>query len=288
MIPVAFDYRAPTSLDDALSQLARAGDDGQVLAGGQSLIPVLRMRMAAPETLVDLGNVPELTGIVDDGDTIVIGAMTPHHAVASDPLVRQHAALLGEATSTVADPQVRHRGTFGGSLAHADPAGDLPAATLAMDAHMEIASTAGLRTVAASEFFSGLFTTAVGENEILTRVRVPKFTGWHAAYEKFSRVAQQWSIVGVGVTLARDGDVVSQARIGLTNMGSTPIRAHRTETALAGCRLDSDSVAAAVASVAEGTEPPTDINGDARYRRHLAGVLTERAVLSASAERAAR
>lgn len=284
MIPVAFDYHAPTSLDEALNLIAQAGDDGKVLAGGQSLIPVLKLRMAAPETLIDLGRVPELSGVTDDGDAITIGAMTPHHTVEHDRLVREHAALIAQATATVADPQVRHLGTFGGALVHADPAGDLPAPALVSGAEMEIAGTGGVRTVPASEFFSDLFTTAVGDDEILTRIRVPKHTGWHTAYEKFVRVAQQWSIVGVAAAVQLDGNTISRARIGLTNMGSTPIRAHETETALTGCQLESGAVAAAVASVADGTEPPADVNGDAEYRRHLACVLAERAVMSAAAE----
>lgn len=288
MIPVDFHYHAPASLDEALDLLTHAGDEGQVLAGGQSLIPVLKLRMAAPETLIDLGRVPELTGVTDDGDAITIGAMTSHDVIAYDPLVREHAALIAEATATVADPQVRHRGTFGGALVHADPAGDLGAPALAMDAEMEIAGTGGVRRVSATEFFTDLFSTAVGENEILTRVRVPKYTGWRAAYEKFVRVAQQWSIVAVGVALQVDNDTITRARVGLTNMGSTPLRARQVEDALAGCRVDASDVSEAVASVADGTDPPADLNGDAEYRRHLAAVLAERAVLAAGAERVAR
>ena len=282
MIPAAFDYQAPTSVDDALAALAAAGDEGKLLAGGQSLLPVLKLRLAAPEMIIDLARVSELQGIRDDGDAIVIGAMTPHHAVATDPLVAEHAALIALATATVADPQVRHRGTFGGALAHADPAGDLLAPALALDAEFEIAGSGGRRTVPASEFFVDLFTTALGDDEILTSIRVPKTTGWGADYQKFTRVAQQWSIVGVAAAVRTEGGSIAEARIGLTNMGSTPIRPSAVEQALAGCSLDEAAIKAATASVADGTNPPSDTNGDADFRRHLAGVLTARAVGAAA------
>ncbi|MGH3423098.1 MAG: FAD binding domain-containing protein [Nocardioidaceae bacterium] len=281
MIPEAFDYQAPNTVEEAVSLLSQAGDDVKVLAGGQSLIPVLKLRLAGPEVLVDLGRIDSLRGISEDGDALVIGAMTPHHEVASDPLVAEHAALLAKATATVADPQVRHRGTFGGALVHADPAGDLPAPALALGAEFVIAGADGTRTVPASDFFVDLFTTAVGEDEILTHVRVPKRTGWGADYQKFVRVAQQWSIVAAGAAVRVEGGSIAEARIGLTNMGSTPIRATAVEQALAGCALDEDAVRAATASAGEGTNPPTDTNGDADYRRHLASVLCARAVLAA-------
>lgn len=283
MIPTAFDYAAPATVEEALSLLAQAGDEGKILAGGQSLIPVLKLRLAAPEHLIDLGKIASLSGISEDGDSLVIGAMTPHHVVATDPLVAQHASLIQKATQTVADPQVRHRGTFGGALVHADPAGDLPAPALALGAEFVIAGPGGMRTVPADEFFVDLFTTAVGEDEILTQVRIPKTTGWGADYQKFVRVAQQWSIVGVAVALRVEGGLIAEARIGLTNMGSVPIRATAVEQALVGCALEEAAVKAATASVADGTNPPSDPNGDADFRRHLAGVLTARAVMAAGA-----
>ena len=282
MIPAAFDYHAPTTVEEALQLLATSGDDVKILAGGQSLIPVLRLRLAAPEVMIDLGKITELRGIRDDGDALVIGAMTPHSEVASSPLVRQHATVLAEAAETVADPQVRHRGTFGGALAHADPAGDLPAPVLALGAELEIAGPGGRRTVPAAEFFEGLFATAIGEDEILTQVRVPKHTGWGGHYEKFTRVAQQWSIVAVAAAVRAEGGSIAEARVALTNMGAVPIRAHAVEQALQGQPATARSVAAACAAAAEGTDPPTDLNGDADYRRHLAGVLTRRAVLAAA------
>lgn len=283
MIPAAFDYAAPTTLEEALSLLAQAGDEGKILAGGQSLIPVMKLRLAAPEHLIDLGKIDGLNGITEDGDVLVIGAMTPHHVVASDPLVARHAGLIQKATQTVADPQVRHRGTFGGALVHADPAGDLPAPALALEAEFVIAGPGGTRTVPAADFFQGLFTTAVGEDEILTQVRIPRTTGWGSDYQKFTRVAQQWSIVGIAAAIRVEGGAIAEARIGLTNMGSVPIRATAVEQALVGCALEEASVKAATASAAEGTDPPSDTNGDANFRRHLAGVLTARAVLNVGA-----
>lgn len=282
MIPSAFDYHAPTSLDEALTLLAQGGDDAKILAGGQSLIPVMRLRLAGPELLIDLGRIDGLRGIEDDGDAVRIGAMTPHHDIASSALLGEHAALLCAAARTVADPQVRHRGTFGGALVHADPAGDMPAPALVLGAEFVIAGAGGIRTVSASDFFEGLFTTAVGEDEILTHVRIPKHTGWGARYEKFTRVAQQWSIVAVAATVRAEGSAIAEARVGLTNMGSVPIRAESVEAALAGCALEEAAIARACASAAEGTDPPTDTNGDADYRRHLATVLATRAVLSAA------
>lgn len=276
MIPAAFDYVAPTSVEDALAALAEAGDDAKVLAGGQSLLPILRMRLNAPEKVVDLGRIEAMRGIRDGGDHVVIGAMTPYSDVVGDPLVREHAGLLARAVETVADPQIRHRGTVGGALVHADPAGDVGAPVLALDATMVIAGPAGERTVPASEFFHDLFETAVGEGELLTEVRIPKHTGWVSHYEKFVRVSHQWSIIGVAVTLRVDGGSIAEARVGLTNMGSTPLRARAVEAALVG--RSAGDLAEACAAAAEGTNPPSDLNGDADYRRHLATVLTRRAV----------
>ena len=239
------------------------------------------MRLNAPEKVIDLGRVEGLRGIREDGDTIVIGAMTTHDEVANSELVMEHAALLAKATAEVADPQIRHRGTLGGAIVHADPAGDLGAPVLALDAEMVIAGPGGERTVAAKDFFTDLFETAVGDGELLTAIRIPKHTGWGAHYEKFVRVAHQWSIVGVAATVKADGGTISEAKIGLTNMGSTPLRAASVEAALAG--KSASDVADACSSAADGTNPPSDLNGDADYRRHLATVLTSRAVAAAAA-----
>ena len=281
MIPAAFEYYAPTSVDEALALLGEH-EDAKVLAGGQSLLPVLRLRLAAPETIVDLGRIDELRGVREDGDALVIGAMTPHSVVQSDPLVTEHARLISLATATIADPQVRHRGTFGGSLAHADPAGDLPAVALALGASFVIAGASGRRTVAAADFFEGVFSTVLAEDELLVEVRVPKYTGWGAHYEKFNRVAQQWSIVAVAATVRLDTGTIADARVALTNMGSTPVRATAVEQALVGQPATADAVREAAARAADGTSPPSDLNGDAEYRTHLAAVLTRRAVLAAA------
>ena len=282
MIPTEFEYLAPTTVEEALAALAEHGDDAKILAGGQSLLPVLRMRLNAPEVIIDLGKIEALRGIRDDGDAIVIGAMTPHSVVGSDALVSEHALLIHKAVEHLADVQIRHRGTFGGALAHADPAGDLGAPALALGAQFVIAGSGGTRTVGADDFFVDLFETAIGEDEILTEVRIPKHTGWGAHYEKFVRVAHQWPIVAIAATVKAEGGTITEARVGMTNMGSTPLRARGVEEALAGQPATDEAVRAAAARAAEGANPPSDLNGGADYRRHLATVLTRRAVLTAA------
>ena len=282
MIPAQFEYLAPATLAEALSALTEHGDDAKILAGGQSLLPVLRMRLNAPAVVIDLGKITTLRGIREDGDAIVIGAMTEHSVVGADSLVAQHAALISKAVEHLADAQVRHRGIFGGALAHADPAGDLGAPVLALDGEFVVAGPGGTRTIAAAEFFVGLFETAINDDEILTEVRIPKHTGWGAHYEKFVRVAHQWPIVAVAATVRAEGGTISVARIGLTNMGQTPLRARAVEQALTGQPATTEAVAAAAAQAAAGTSPPSDLNGDADYRQHLATVLTRRAVLTAA------
>lgn len=281
MIPAAFDYVAPTTVEEALAALAQYGDEAKIIAGGQSLLPVLRMRLNAPEWVIDLGRIDSLRGVRDEGAAIFVGAMTRHCDVAADPLVSEHGSLIAHATATVADEQVRHRGTFGGALAHADPAGDLGAPALALDAEFVIAGPAGERVVPGAEFFQGLFETAVSEDELLIGVRIPKHTGWTAHYEKFVRVAHQWPICAVGATLKVNGGVIEGAAIGLTNMGSTPLRAAGVEQALVGQQATEEVVRNAAALAADGAEPPSDLNGDADYRRHLVTVLTRRAITKA-------
>ena len=281
MIPAQFDYLRAGSVDEAVAALGEHGDDAKVLAGGQSLIPLLRLRLAYPEVLVDVGPVAEMRGVREDGDHLVIGAMTTHYEVIHDPLVRQHAGLIAEATEMVADPAVRHRGTFGGSLAHADPAADLPAVARALDAELVIAGSGGRRTVPASEFFVDYLQTAIQPDEVLVEVRVPKLgAGWGYRYEKFTRVAQAWAIVAVAAAVRRDNGSIAEARIALSNMGATPVRASGVEEALAGAAPD--AIASAAERAAEGTSPPSDLNGKADYREHLARVLTRRAVTAAA------
>ena len=282
MIPAPFEYLAPTSVEDAVAALVEHGDDAKILGGGQSLLPVLRMRLNAPEMVIDLGKIESIRGIRDDGDAVVIGAMTTHAAVGSDPLVAEHAALVSKAVEHLADAQIRHRGTFGGALAHADPAGDLGAPALALGAQFVIAGPGGTRTVEADDFFVDLFETAIGEDEILTEVRIPKFTGWGAHYEKFVRVAHQWPIVAVAAAVRVEGGTIAEARVGLTNMGNTPLRARSVEAALIGVEATEEAVREAAGKAADGTNPPSDLNGEASYRKHLATVLTRRAVLTAA------
>ena len=281
MIPVAFDYVRPSTIDEAVAALVAGGEDAKVMAGGQSLMPVLRLRLGAPSLIVDCSRIDEMIGICEEGDSIVIGAGTTHHAVMNNDLVKRFVTLLAQATATVADPQIRHRGTMGGSLAHADPAGDLPAVAAALDASFTIAGPGGRRTVGASDFFVDYFTTAVGDDEVLVSVSFPKREGWGSHYEKFNRTAQAWSIVGVAAAVRMEGGRIAEARIGLTNVGTTPIRARSAEAALVGA-ADAAAIAAASESAADGTAPTTDIHADAEYRNHLTRVLTKRAVLKAA------
>jgi carbon-monoxide dehydrogenase medium subunit len=284
VIPPEFDYLRPHSIDEAVTELGRAGEDAKLLAGGQSLLPLLRMRLAYPTVLVDLGGIGELRGVRQDGDQLVIGAMTTHHEILRDPLVLQYAPVIAQATSTVADPAVRHRGTFGGALSHADPAGDLPAVALALDAQFVIEGPDGRRTVPAAEFFSDYLETAVGPGELLVEVRVPALgPGWGTAYEKFNRVAQAWAIVGVAALVRREGDTIAEARVGLTNMGPTPLRAAGTERELVGASTRNGGIARAAELAADDTEPSADLSAQPDYRQHLARVLTRRALTAAVA-----
>ncbi|WP_326660799.1 xanthine dehydrogenase family protein subunit M [Streptomyces canus] len=281
MIPPSFDYIRPSSVEEAVRALSEGGEDAKVLAGGQSLLPLLRLRLAFPELVVDVGRVPGLTGVREEGETLVVGAMTTHHDVIRDPLVRRHAGLLAAATARVGDPAVRHRGTVGGSLAHADPAGDLPAVVLALDAELIATGPGGRRAIPAREFFVDYLQTALEPDELLVEIRIPKADGWGFHYEKFHRVAQSWAIVGVAALVRRDDGHIAEARVGLTNMGSTPLRASATEEALTGS-ADGQAVARAAESAAEGTQPSRDLSGSPEYRAHLARVLTRRAVLTAA------
>jgi len=280
MIPAAFDYARPATVADAVSALAAGGEDAKVLAGGHSLLPVLRLRLAAPSLLVDLGDVTEMRGIRQDGDHLVLGAMTTHAEVVGSPLVADSAPLLAQAAATVGDRQVRHRGTIGGSLSHADPAGDLPTVAVALDAELVIAGPGGRRTVPAREFFVDYFTTAMRPDEVLVEVRVPRLVGWGTHYTKVSRTAQAWATVAVAAAVRRENGAIAEARVALTNMGPTPVRATAVEQALAG--TDADGIASAAAQAAEGTSPPSDTTASADYRRHLATVLARRAVVAAA------
>jgi aerobic carbon-monoxide dehydrogenase medium subunit len=282
MIPASFDYLAPTSVDEAVAALAEHGDDAKVLAGGHSLLPLMKLRFAVPSLVVDIGRVEELRGVRDGGDHLVIGAGTTHHEIVHDPLVRQHCGLLAQATAMVGDAQVRHRGTIGGATAHGDSAGDLPAVVSALEATFVAQGSAGRREIAAADFFQGYLETALTADEVLVELRVPKCDGWGFAYEKFNRVAQAWAIVGVAALVRRENGSVAEARIGLTNMGTVPVRATAAEEALAGVDRSDDAIRAACRHAADGTSPPTDLSAEPDYRQHLARVLSARAVTRAA------
>jgi carbon-monoxide dehydrogenase medium subunit len=283
MIPSKFDYVRPNSVDEAVAALKAGGEDSKVITGGQSMLPLLRLRLAAPSVLVDCARIDEMKGVKDNGDSVTIGAATTHWDVLHNNIVKTHVKLLADATATVADPQVRHRGTFGGALAHGDPAGDLPAVVLALDATMEIAGAKGRRQVAAKDFFVDYFTTAVGPDEILVSITIPKLgKGWGTCYEKFNRTANGWAIVGVAAAVKVEGGKITDARIGLTNCAAVPVRASSVESALKGASASAAEIEAASQSAAEGTRATSDLAADKEYREHLMRVITARAVSCAA------
>ena len=274
MIPAAFDYEVAESVDHAI-ELLGADSDAKLLAGGHSLIPALKLRIARPSKLVDIGRLDDLSYVRDAGTQLAIGALTRHKAVRDDPLLQEHSPIVSTTAGMIGDPQVRHRGTIGGSLTHGDPASDLPAVMLALGAEMTIRGANGDRSVPAAEFFRGVFETAVGPAEVLTEIRVPKLaasTGW--SYLKLNRRAQDWATVGVAALVHRDNGNVAGASIALTNMGGTPLRAKAVEDALASGSKPAD----AAAHTADGTDPPTDHAASAEFRAHLARVLGRRAI----------
>jgi aerobic carbon-monoxide dehydrogenase medium subunit len=277
VIPLAFDYEVAESVDHAIDLLGQHGEEAKLLAGGHSLLPIMKLRLAAPAVLVDLGRLEDLKYVRDEGDHIAVGAMTRHSDVETDPILQEHCGLLSYTTSLVGDPQVRHRGTIGGSIAHGDAASDLPSALLALEGAFVVKGSGGERTVAAADFFEDYLQTALAPDEVLTEIRVPKLgqnAGW--SYKKFNRRAQDWAVVGAAAVVERSNGSISSARIGLTNMGSTPVRATAAENALSGA--SADSVAEATSSADEGTSPASDIAASSEYRRHLARVLSRRAV----------
>jgi aerobic carbon-monoxide dehydrogenase medium subunit len=281
MIPATFDYVRAGSVDEAIAALREHGDEAKLLAGGHSLLPLMKLRFATPEVLVDLGRIDALRGVseTDDGQ-LAIGAMTTHDEVLHDPLVRDHCGILAEVTAVVGDAQVRHRGTIGGALAHGDAAGDLPAALLALEGSLLVRGPGGQREIAAADLFVDYLTTSIAEDEVVTEVRVPKLdASWAFPYEKFARVSQAWAIVGACALVKRGNGTIDEARVGLTHMATVPLRATATEQALAGA--SADAVADAAAAAAEDTDPPSDLNADATYRQHLARVLTRRALETA-------
>jgi aerobic carbon-monoxide dehydrogenase medium subunit len=276
MIPAEFDYVAPASLDEAISALADGGEDAKLLAGGNSLLPLMKLRLAAPSLLVDLRRVPDLAGVQRNGG-LRIGALTTHTAVAGADL-----GLVSAAAATIADQQVRNRGTIGGSLAHGDPASDLPAVVLAAEGTIFARGPAGEREIAAGEFFRDYLETALAPDEVLTEVRLPDSEGWSFGYQKFNRRQEDWAMVAVCALVRVQDGTCADVRIGLTNMGGTPLRAGAAEAALRGQPFEASAIASAAEQAAEGTSPPADLNASADYKRHLARVLCRRALEQAA------
>ena len=278
MIPAEFDYEAPESLEDAVGMLQSGGEEAKLLAGGHSLLPLMKLRLAAPALLVDLRRVPGLHGIHREDGTWRIGAMVQHAELEHTPEL----GLLSRAAGTIADPQVRSRGTIGGSLAHGDPASDLPGVLLAAEGSVTVQGQGGQRTLEASELFRDYLQTALEPDEVLTEVRVPALDGYRFAYQKFNRRSEDWAMVAVSALVKQTGDICEDVRIGMTNMGSVPLRAQAVEEALRGQPLNADTIKAAAEQAAEGTDPPADLNATADYKRHLARVLCRRALQEAA------
>ena len=269
MIPAAFDYVRASSAEEAISLIGQHGEDAKFLAGGHSLLPLMKLRLASPSVLIDIGRVSDLSYIRDGGDHIAIGALTRHMDVENSDMLKQHVPLLAHAAGHVGDPQVRHRGTIGGSIAHSDPASDLPATTLSLGATYVAQGPNGTREIAATEFFHGFLETALAPDEILTEIRVPKMNGAGWSFQKFNRRAQDWAIVGVAAWKGNGG-----SGVGLVNMGSTPILATSVSAALAQGASNAD----AAQSAANEAEPQSDLNANPEYRIHLAKVLVRRAL----------
>ena len=279
MIPAAFDYVAPRTLPEAVAELVQRGQEAKVLAGGHSLIPLMKLRLSTPSFLVDIGRINNLNYIREEDGHIAIGALTTHHDIQLSELIRRKLPLLSSAASQIGDPQVRNRGTIGGAAAHADPFGDFPTCLLALEADFIIAGPREERTIPARDFFVDTFTSALEPNEILREIRVatpPE--GSKGTYLKFSRRSQDWAIVAVAAQVSLSGHEVKNVAIGLTGMGSTPLRARAVEQALRGKAGHDDEIRAAAEKAAEGTNPQQDLNGSPDYRRHLATVLTRRAL----------
>ena len=277
MYPMPFDYEVAESVDHAIELLGEHGDESKLLAGGHSLIPLMRLRLAAPTVLIDLDRLDDLRYVNDEGDHLAIGALTRHREVLNNPLVQEHCGILSYTAGLLGDPSVQHRGTIGGALAHGDPSGDLPNVITTLEGELVIKGPEGERTIQASDFFQDYLMTDLDEQEVITEVRVPKLgpnTGW--AYNKFSRRSQDWAIVGVAAVIERNNGSIDSARVGLTSMGSTPIRATAVEEALSGA--SPEAVAEAAEAADEGTEPASDGAATAEFRRHLARVWTRRAV----------
>ncbi len=279
MIPAQFDYTVPDTLDEAIQALADGGEDAKLLAGGHSLLPLMKLRLAAPSLLVDLRKVPGLHGIQREDGNWRIGAMTPHAELEHTPDLGVVSVVAG----TIADPQVRNRGTIGGSLAHGDPASDLPAVMLICEASVTLQAAGGeQRSVSANDLFQDYLETAVEPTEVLTEIRMPAYDGWGYAYQKFNRRSEDWAMVAVCALVKKNGDTIEDVRVGLTNMASVPLRARAVEEALRDQSATADSIARAAEQAADGTDPPADLNASSEYKRHLARVMCRRALQTAA------
>jgi carbon-monoxide dehydrogenase medium subunit len=281
MIPATFEYAAPSSLAEVIDLLQQHGDDAKLLAGGHSLLPLMKLRLSAPSMLIDLAGVPDLRYIREDGDTIAVGAMTPYVEVETSELVRRRVPLLAQAAGLVGDTQVRNRGTIGGAVAHADPAGDIPTVITALDGEVVARGPEGERVIAARDFFQHVFTSALGPDEVIAEIRVPIDENAAQHYQKFRRRAIDWAIVGVAVSLVRADGSISSAAVALTNVGPTPMRATATEEALRGQPPTEETIRSAAELAAEGLDPSADLHASSEYKKHLARVLTRRALATA-------
>ena len=284
MIPPAFDYHAPRTIAEAISLLSSLGDDAKLLAGGHSLLPMMKLRFAQPGVLIDINRIPELRGISESGGVIRIGAMTTENELIASPLLQKHLPLLPEAALLIADPQVRNRGTIGGDIAHGDPGNDHPAIAMALDASFELQGPKGTRQVKAVDFFHGTYMTALAEDEILTAILVAPFAaGTGYAYQKLKRKTGDWATAGAAVILRMSGGVVSHASIGLTNVAPTALRARAAEAALVGHPLTEATISLAASAVRSICDPAEDLRGDVEYKTAMAAEMTKRAIRAAAA-----
>ena len=285
MIPPSFEYHRPSSVEEAVGLLSSLGSEAKILAGGHSLLPMMKLRFAEPEHLVDINRIPELKGVRVIGDDIVIGAMTSENAVIADPVLNAKVPLLPEAAKNIADPQVRNRGTIGGDIAHGDPANDHPALALACDAIMTVVGPNGTRQVPASEFFLGTYWTALEETDVLTEITVKAFPqGAGYAYKKLKRKTGDWATAACAVVVALSGGSVSHIRITLTNLGPTALRAYDAESILMGQSINDDLIRQAAAKAMEICDPAEDLRGDAEYKTAMAGQMVQRAITEALAK----